>query len=90
MTELTGWTFMAMTTSNSTDPLTMGTLTNLGFQSETEPLASAKHVNCLYDKEYLFKGIEINYPMLISPIMMVPAKMPLGMYILIHLACVYM
>ena len=71
----TDWTFIAMTTSNSTDPMEMHTITNLGVKSEESPLCTG-YTNCLFDDEYLFKGIEINYPMLISPIMMVPRKLP--------------
>ena len=74
----TDWTFIAMTTSNSTDPMEMHTITNLGVKSEESPLCTG-YTNCLFDDEYLFKGIEINYPMLISPIMMVPTKLPFAM-----------
>ena len=72
----TDWTFIAVTTSNSTDPMEMHTMTNLGVNSETESRCAGGHPNCLFDDQYLFRGIEINYPMLISPIMMVPRRLP--------------
>ena len=29
-------------------------------------------MQCLYDKQHMFQGLEINYPMLVGPIMLVP------------------
>ena len=49
----TDWTFIAISTSNSTTPNAMTTYTNLGTQDETD----TNHPNCLFNEEYLFKAI---------------------------------
>jgi hypothetical protein len=69
------WTFVAWTYRNSTRPLQMTTVTNLNhnvkeFQSG-DPL-------CLFNESAIFNAIEVNYPMLVSPILMVPRVMSLG------------
>jgi len=69
------WTFLAISFRNVTSaarPQQETTVfTNLGTNRE---LLAAP--TCLYDDVSFFNAIEVNYPMLISPIMMVPEALP--------------
>ena len=62
------WTFIAITRVNSTWPqTTYKVFTNLGKFEEQSNSAT-----CLADESQMFKAIEVNYPMLVTPVMMVP------------------
>ena len=65
------WTFIAISHSNVSSPQETNVFTNLGKNKE-----SADAPTCLYDPESFFNALEVNYPMLISPIMMVPKALP--------------
>ena len=70
------WTFIAMshknTTTSAADLKETSVYTNLGQNREV--LDTWK--SCLYDQDHLFTAIEMNYPMLISPIMLVAESLP--------------
>ena len=68
------WTFFAITYRNISsmqDTFEGATFTDLGKNSEL-----AQFPICLFDESALFSAIEINYPVLISPIMMLPRALP--------------
>lgn len=70
-----GWTFLALSRVNSTWNTTGSegeTATNLELVYEN----SGSFAQCLFDDSSLFSGIEVSFPALISPVMMVPAKLP--------------
>ena len=73
-----GWTFLAFSRRNtSTDGTNTGenfVATNLLKNYEMSELKQ-----CLFDPEAFFSALEINYPMLISPIMMVPKALPFSL-----------
>jgi len=68
-----GWTFIAITRINSTWPglMTTKVFTNLGKFEEQSYSAT-----CPSDASHVFSAIEVNYPMLVTPIMMVPEALP--------------
>jgi hypothetical protein len=69
-----GWTFFAYTSTNATEDHTtqkFTSQTNLGSRVD-----SVDFPTCLFNEQSFFTAIEVNYPMLISPIMMVPKAMP--------------
>lgn len=67
-----GWTFIAASRSNSTSKGL--TATDLGGMREE----TGEWTQCLFDEEMLFSAIEVNYPVLLSPVMLVPRSMPLS------------
>ena len=69
------WTFVSITTKNNSalpgaEQITT-TFTNLGMNREV-----AVFPVCLYNQDAFFSSLEINYPILISPIMMVAETLP--------------
>jgi len=68
-----GWTFFALIRRNKTLPFQNRVVTDAAFNSENvlPPL-------CLYNQTALFNAIEVNYPMFISPILMVSEALPIG------------
>jgi len=73
-----GWTFFSASVQNvsrGSDGLVDGnTFTNTGVNSET----ADSFFTCLYDESAFFRAIEVNYPMLITPIMMIPKYLPIA------------
>jgi len=64
------WTFVAISRRNSSRPRTTMVSTNLGsFEEETQ------RTMCLYNETSFFSALELNYPALVSPIMLVPQTM---------------
>jgi hypothetical protein len=70
-----GWSFVAFTATNMTDDpnkfQVFTTYTNSADRSNYIRLP-----NCLFNQETFFEAIEFNYPMLISPIMLIPEAVP--------------
>jgi hypothetical protein len=67
-----GWSFMSISRSNTTGRIEVGVnlvKTFEGGQFNNGGL-------CLFDPAALFTAIEISYPMLISPIMLIPEAIP--------------
>lgn len=62
-----GWTFVAIVRRGSMTPEFTATATNLNSYKESEAFKQ-----CLYDDSHFFRALEVNYPMLLSPLMMVP------------------
>ena len=69
-----GWTFIAISRINSTWPSSTSTKTITDVSSFEEDTIA---VQCLHNEEHMFQGLEINYPMLIGPIMLVPQALSL-------------
>jgi hypothetical protein len=73
--KLDGWTFLAISKSNKgrlTGTARASVATNIGKFTESQ----GSWDMCLYNPKSLFTAIEINYPALISPIMMIPQELP--------------
>jgi len=68
------WTFISVVRKNSTSNTYLQTATNLLKFSEAGELAPGGL--CLFDPESMINALEINYPMLISPIMLIPEAIP--------------
>uniref|UniRef100_A0A7S0W9M5 Polycystin cation channel PKD1/PKD2 domain-containing protein n=1 Tax=Hemiselmis tepida TaxID=464990 RepID=A0A7S0W9M5_9CRYP len=72
------WTFIAISKSNAlrTSGLARASVaTNLGRFTEGQ----GSWDMCLEDPEALFNAVEVNFPMLISPVMLVPQELPFGL-----------
>ena len=68
------WTFISVVRKNSTSNTYLQTATNLLKFSEAGELAPGGL--CLFDPESMINALEMNYPMLISPIMLIPEAIP--------------
>jgi hypothetical protein len=68
-----GWTFISISRTNSSWPASTKTEVFTNLRRFTE---DAYAIQCLYNEEFMFEGLEINYPMLISPIMLIPEALP--------------
>ena len=66
----TAWTFIAIVRDNTTYPTRTSVITNLGSMSE-----EARVHQCLYNSSFIFDAIEFNYPVVISPISLIPRAM---------------
>jgi hypothetical protein len=64
------WTFVAITRRNSSQPMMTAVSVNLGRFEEQSYFPM-----CLFNESSLFTAIEVNYPVLMSPIMLVPQAM---------------
>jgi len=77
----TDWTFIAISKNNklhTTQPsgtARASVATNLGRFTEGQGAWDM----CLEDPNALFNAIEVNFPMLISPIMLIPQELPFGL-----------
>jgi hypothetical protein len=67
-----GWTFVTFRRRNSTAPMENAAFTNT-IKSSNDHNSFAQ---CFYNSSSMFQMIEFNYPMLVSPIMMVPTDLP--------------
>eukprot|EP00961_Rhodomonas_salina_P102689 1380996-Rhodomonas_salina.2 len=72
-----GWTMISISRKNA-DKATNKTggctvLTNIARNWE-----ESKLTQCLYDPAMFMQAIEVNYPSLLSPIMMIPKALPLA------------
>jgi hypothetical protein len=67
-----GWTFFAFVRKNSA-PFQNTVVTDNGIVIENPDA----HF-CLYNQSAMFNAIEVNQPMLISPVMLVPEALPVG------------
>ena len=64
------WTFISVVRRNSSSPIVQTASNLLKFQE------AAEQKLCLFDPESMINALEINYPMLISPIMLIPEAIP--------------
>uniref|UniRef100_A0A7S1DHJ7 Polycystin cation channel PKD1/PKD2 domain-containing protein n=2 Tax=Hemiselmis andersenii TaxID=464988 RepID=A0A7S1DHJ7_HEMAN len=74
----TDWTFIAISKNNqlrTSGGARASVATNLGKFTEGQ----GSWDMCLDDPDALFNAIEVNFPMLISPIMLVPQELPFGL-----------
>jgi len=72
------WTFVAITKNNkgaAQGKAEATVATNAAKQTESQ----GRWNMCLGDEKALFSAIEVNYPILMSPIMMIPQHLPFGM-----------
>ena len=69
------WNFIALIRRNSSKTLRFQTsvVSDANFNSE-----DSKPPLCLYNDTAIFNAIEVNYPMLISPILMIPEAVPIA------------
>ena len=63
-----GWTFVAFRMKNSSMPMKTSASVNALKSSEV----SSNFAQCFYNSSSMFQMIEFNYPVLVSPILMVP------------------
>jgi hypothetical protein len=68
-----GWTFVAFTRDNSSTQTLNSLVTNL---VQNEMIGEFRQ--CFYNDSAMFSAIEFNYPMLVSPIMLIPEILPLA------------
>jgi hypothetical protein len=68
------WTFISVVRKNSSSNTYLRTASNL--EKHSKPTDLAPGGLCLFDPESMINALEINYPMLISPIMLIPEAIP--------------
>ena len=68
------WTFISVIRKNSSSDTYLRTASNL--EKHSKPTDLAPGGLCLFDPESMINALEINYPMLISPIMLIPEAIP--------------
>ena len=68
-----GWTFVAFTRDNTSAQTVNSLVTNL-----VQNQMMGEFRQCFYNDSAMFSAIEFNYPMLVSPIMLVPSILPLA------------
>ena len=64
------WTFISLVRSNSSSGIVQTASNLLKFQE------GAEQKLCLFSPESMINALEINYPMLITPIMLIPEALP--------------
>jgi len=71
--DVEGWTFVAVTRSNVSNAVAARVMTNLGSWRE-----GLNYQQCFYNEEKMFRALEFNYAVLISPILLSATMIPIS------------